>query len=166
MGDARRVFISHTSELRSARVRGRSFVDAAEDAIKRSGDAVTDMAYFTASPVPPERECRSALLGSDVYVALIGFRWGSAVPDRPEVSYTELEYMIAHEFGMPRLIFMLDDHLSECVGFIDDSGTGSRQYAFRRRLKTGSRETISWVRSPEELRTQLLQALHELRRTG
>jgi tetratricopeptide (TPR) repeat protein len=160
-----RVFLSHTSELRE-HPRDRSFIAAAEQAVLRSGNAIIDMAYFTAREDKPATYCRQQVWRTSAYVAVIGFRYGSPVADEPELSYTELEFAAASEAGLPRLVFLLDQaaDLALPAGCMTDPYYAERQHAFRARLMRAG-VTLQWVRSPAELELLLYQALTELRQS-
>ncbi|WP_410677291.1 DUF4062 domain-containing protein [Amycolatopsis sp. cmx-4-68] len=151
---ARRVFLSYTSELGEL-PEPRSFVAAAKAAVAKAGDAVVDMSSFTARDSTAEQLDREKLAEADIYVLIVGFRYGTPVRDRPEVSYTEQEFQIATETGMERLVFVLAEDTHGPPALFRDLEYGARQDAFRRRLR-GSGLVVTRVSSPDQLETQLL----------
>lgn len=163
MRTPRRVFLSHTSELRRYPA-GRSFVAAAEAAVQRASDAITDMAYFSARDEKPAQYCQRQVRNSDIYVGLIGLRYGSAVRDRPEVSYTELEFEAATSAHLPRLVFLLDDKAILPIPAADlvdsDPELQVRQRALRQRL-LDSDMIVATFSTAEQLELELLHALAE-----
>ena len=68
----RRVFLSHTAELRKFPT-ARSHVAAAEAAVARAGDAVTDLAYFPGAGRAAGSGSRDAVEASDVSVPIARF---------------------------------------------------------------------------------------------
>src|SRR6266581_268655 len=159
-----RVFVSHTTELRKY-PEDRSFVAAAEEAVIRTRDMVLDMKYFTAREDKPADYCRQQVRQADVYVGIIGFRYGSVVTDDPSRSYTELEFDTATELGLPRLVFLLDEDavLPLPQSCLSDPQYGERQRAFRERVRAAG-ITVQRVGSHDRLETLLFHALTVLSR--
>jgi hypothetical protein len=146
------VFVSHTSELRNF-PKGMSYVAAAERAISAAGHVVVDMADFPAAGQAPARVCAGRVRGCDVYVGVLGTRYGSPVRDRHGVSYTELEFDTAAEASLDRLVFLLDtdaEQLGIPASALIDREFGARQDAFRRRVQDSGLSTQSFA-SPAAL---------------
>ena len=162
--DARwRVFISHTSELRDF-PREMSYVAAVERAISAAGHVIVDMTDFAAADQPAALVCAERVRGCDVYVGVLGTRYGSPVRDRPEVSYTELEFGIASDAGVDRLMFLLDtgaEDLGIPPSALIDRESGARQDAFRRQVQDSGLTTHSFA-SPAGLGQLVERSLREL----
>lgn len=152
-------FVSHTAEMMTFPA-DRSYIRAAIDAVLRAGFHPVQMGTFTANPLPPADFCRARIQDCDVFVAVIGFRYGSLVPELPETSYVDLEFREATRAGTPRLIFLLDDEAPVTRTMVDVDGR--RIEEFRQRLLTAG-TVVHTFRTPGELGEAIIQALQELR---
>jgi hypothetical protein len=152
-----RIFLSHTSELRE-HPRERSYVAAAEAAVMRAGHAISNMAYFAARDTGPAEYCTAEVERADVFVGVIGMRCGSTVRDRPDVSYTELEFEAATAAGIPRLILLVKEDAAGLPAVEQLADHASRQAAFRRRLQEAG-VTTAGVSAPAETELGLYAAL-------
>lgn len=158
-----RVFVSHTSELAQYPTGGQSYVDAVERAVAMAGHVFVDMRDFPSIDGAPADVCVKRVAGCDVYVAILGTRYGSPVRDRPEVSYTELEFDTATANKIHRLVFVVDtdaDGLGLPPSALIDHEYGARQEAFRRRAKDQDL-TAQPFKNPDDLRALVFQSLRE-----
>jgi hypothetical protein len=136
---------------------GRSFVQAALDAVGRAKMAPVDMRYFAARDGRPADYCRRRVRECEIYVAVVGFRYGSLVAGEV-VSFTELEFLTASEAGLPRLIFLLGEAASPPgQGDPDRSAVAG----FRRRLADAGLVVRAFTTS-DGLELEVFHALSEL----
>lgn len=159
-----RVFLSHTSELREYPEPGKSYVDRVERAVSAAGHGIVDMADFAAQDARPAAVCVEEVSRCDVYVGIYGLRYGSPVRDRPELSYTELEFEAASDRRMPRLVFLLDSRSQELAmppAALVDREYGQRQDAFLQRVSDCGL-TVQRFRNPDHLATLVERSLRKL----
>jgi WD40 repeat protein len=160
VGDGRRVFLSRTSEF-EAPAQPYWYVAAAKEACIAERCFPVDMSDWTAADLPPAEYCRQRVSGCDVYVGIIGFRYGEPVADEPDCSYTELEFKTATDRGLTRLVFLLDEDGEMPPSGVRDPRYGDRQEAFRQRLRSDKALTVKSFRNPHELKDLISRALRE-----
>lgn len=119
------------------------------------------MEYFGARDARPGDLCADEVMESDILVALIGFQYGSLVPDQPDISYTEFEFMVAKKHDLKRLVFLLHE-AAPIPYYLLDHANHDRQAMFRRRLCDNEGLVVGTFSTPAELEVLLFQALINL----
>lgn len=154
------VFVSGTySDLKR-------YHDAVVEALRRLGESPENMTYFGAAGAEPSVFSIDKLRNCDVYVGIIGHRYGT-VPEGEDRSITQMEYEFAASSydagGRIReiLIYLADN---EEVGlppmFLTDPAKHfEKQREFRKRLM---RHTTQVFCSPAELAQQVTSDLYRL----
>ena len=124
------------------------------------------MAYFTAREDKPAAYCRQQVQQANVYVGIIGFRYGSPVKDEPDAVLYRAGIPDRHRaVGLPRLVFLLDENavLPLPRDYLSDPQYRGAAERFRRGVKDAG-VMVQRVVSPDQLETLLYQALKELPR--
>jgi tetratricopeptide (TPR) repeat protein len=156
------VFVSHTSEFAEYPV-GRSYVAAVAAAVSACGHVVVEMEGSPARDQTPAALCEKAVRAADVYVGVFGLCYGSPVRDRPEVSYTALEFECATNARIARLAFVLDEQSTEIgipPGRLFDADV-ARQQAFVNAVKN-SGVTTAPFRNVDDLARRVERSLRDL----
>jgi broad-specificity NMP kinase len=82
--------------------------------------------------------CADAVRGCDVLVGILGIRYGAHPPD-DETSYTELEFLTANEWGLSRLMFLLDKDVASRLEGVAPQGEDQADRQARLRERVGAK---------------------------
>ena len=98
----RKAFVGSTyDDLKSHRA-------VVEASLEKSGYEFNGMEHFAAEPRPPLDVCLEAVRRSDVFIGILGVKYGSCPPGQ-RLSYTEREYRLARALGKPVFMFVIDE---------------------------------------------------------
>ncbi len=121
------------------------------------------MEDYAADARPPKQWCIDNVVGSTLFVCIIGHCYGS-LPPGEEQSYTEIEYEAARSSGLDRLLFVAhEDFLTPASALIgENDGHRANQRRFRERIQAGSLEKLKiGFDSPEQLATLVVSSILE-----
>ena len=140
-----------------------SFITRVQDAVSACGHAIVEMTGFPVRDQAPAQLCEETVGDADVYIGVLGLRYGTLVRDGPDRSYTELEFDCATERGLPRLMFLLDSS-SVDLGIpphtlVDD--LAARQRTFCERVRNAG-VSVVFFRNADDLKGSVERALQDL----
>lgn len=135
--------------------------DAVQNSITNCDAIAYGMERFVPAPVRPLDRCYEEIMGSQIFLLLVGHRYGE-IDSETGKSYTELEYEKAKEIGLPILAFLLD---TDKVGTLEKYRESDAQYQsllrFKSELKNSKEITVGVFSSEKDLQEKATRAIKE-----
>lgn len=135
--------------------------EALQTTITNCDSVAYGMERFVPAPIRPIERCYEEIANSQIYVLLLGHRYGEIDNDSGK-SYTELEYDKAKEMGLPILAFLLD---TEKVGVLEKFRESDVQHdalvRFKNELKNSKEITVGEFTSEKDLQEKATRAIKE-----
>jgi hypothetical protein len=131
-----------------------------QDAITRLEHGTRAMEFFGALPNSPREECLRSVRASDIFVGIVGIRYGSIDPASGK-SLSQLEYEEAISLRLPCLIYLIDEGRHPVLPRHIEFGVGaSKLSAFKATLCKA--HVVSTFSSPSDLAAKVTQDLVRL----
>ena len=125
-----RVFVSSTKEDLLP------YREAVESVLTGMEHVPLGMEYFVSSPDSPIDICISTVRRSQLYIVIVGMRYGS-IEEGSGKSFTELEYDEAVKNKIPILAFIIDEENCPVLPkFVDTGEKAEKLKAFKEKLKS------------------------------
>jgi Domain of unknown function (DUF4062) len=145
------IFVSSTFvDLRSER-------DGAQEVLRQSELVPWGMELFVSQPSEPLSVCLEMVQYSDAIVLIIGFKAGSLIPERPELTYTRAEFDLAMQLGKCVIPFLKTEGGS-WVNKETDPAKSKALDDFKKAV-TSAGLMPAYFETTEELKTKLLLAV-------
>ncbi|HEU4560239.1 MAG TPA: DUF4062 domain-containing protein [Longimicrobium sp.] len=142
-----RLFLSSTKEDLGP------YRDVAIHVAQRLGMQVVAMEDFGPDPRAAAALCKEKVSSSELFLALVGHRYGFQPEGFGGSSMVELEYGWAVEAGLPVLLFVVDEEQPWSPKFIDHGAEREKLLAFKQRLRL--QHVVAPLTTPERLREDL-----------
>jgi len=125
-------------------------------AVVDCGHAPVAMRSFAFGSMPTADTCEKAVCSADIYLGILGHRYGSRLRDR-DISYTEFEYQCAVFNRIPKLMFLLSGSAPVPLDGFGDREGGPRQDRFRTMARSAG--VAVEFDSPGDLKYKVNQSL-------
>lgn len=106
----------------------------AMEALRQLQQTPIAMEDFEANNEPSIEVCRNKIEQSDIFLLIVGFKYGSILEEGK--SFVELEYEHAIRLKKPILAFIVSDNAEVRVSLVDKGDPAERLDAFKKKLKT------------------------------